>query len=303
MSSKRIRFTNAMAAIEVSGRESIADWIETTVLARGSALGHDAMFALGAEELAVGEASIGHALNVLQSRSRILSERYPFVVTSVGVYAKPNAVSYPYSDFLVLSPGSPTRQLLCPTPDSAMAAAFENLVVKAATALAGHGGEALRFGWPSEIGRPKEFDLAITWLAGKTGLRAGSGYRQPRRKDGGVDVVAWKPFPDGRPGLPVYLIQCTLQSNLLEKSLDIDTRIWSTWLTLDADPTTVLAIPGTIGRIEVWNEIALRCLILDRLRLAGLIDLTEAEDASGSGVSLATQLIGEVRPLLMGAAG
>lgn len=289
-----------MAIIEASDRESIADWIEVTALARGAALGHDAVLALGVEELEVSEASISHALGVLEYRSRILENRYPFVVTPVGLHLKPKAVYFPYSTLLLLSPGSAARQLLRVFPDEKIVRAFENLVVDAAKSLAGPNGEALRFGWPSDIGRPKEFDSAISWLANKMGIRAGRGYRQPRRRDGGVDVVAWNPFPDGKPGFPVFLIQCTLQSRVLEKSLDIDTRIWSTWLTLDTEPITVLAIPGTIARVEVWNEIALRCLILDRLRLTGLIKTTDYESHGNLCATLSAELITEIRPLLAG---
>ena len=185
-----------MTGIEVSDRESIDDWIETTVLARGTAIGHDALFAIGAEELEVSEAGISLAFGVLESRSRVLGDCYPFVTNEVGVYPRTGAVSYPYSLLLLVSPGNPVRQLCYPAPESRMVVAFENLVVEAAASLIGKNGMALRFGWPSEIGRPPEFDGAVRWLADRMGINPGGGYRQPRRKDGGVDVVAWAPFPD-----------------------------------------------------------------------------------------------------------
>jgi hypothetical protein len=159
--------------------------------------------------------------------------------------------------------------------------AFERLGAKAMEGLLGEPASAVRFGWPSDEGRPPEFNLAIKWLAERMGIAPGAGYRPPRRKDGGVDVVAWRPFPDRRSGFPVFLVQCTLQERIQDKALDIDTRIWSSWLTLDSEPSTVLAVPGTISSPEVWNEIALRCLVLDRIRLCGLLATVEVDSVAG----------------------
>lgn len=95
-----------------------------------------------------------------------------------------------------------------------------------------------------------------------------------------MDVVGWRPFPDGRSGFPVLLVQCTLQREILSKAADVDVRYWSGWLILDAEPLTALAVPQTISPGVVWDEIAVRCLILDRIRLAGL--LPPVGDIAGS---------------------
>jgi hypothetical protein len=142
--------------------------------------------------------------------------------------------------------------------------------------LLGPGSHALRFGWPSEVGRPQEFSRAVAWLAETMKIKIGSGYRPPRRKDGGVDVVAWRSFPDGRPGFPIVLCQCTIETDFIHKARDVDLRLWSTWLGFDSEPALVLAIPGTVGRNEDWNEIARNCILLERLRLAAL--LAESKD-------------------------
>ena len=55
----------------------------------------------------------------------------------------------------------------------------------------------------------------------------GKAFRSPYSKDGGVDVVAWRPFPDGRSGFPVLLAQCTIEKDYRHKAGDVDTRIWS----------------------------------------------------------------------------
>jgi hypothetical protein len=103
------------------------------------------------------------------------------------------------------------------------------------------------------------------------GIALGQSYRPPRRQDGGVDVVAWRPFDDGRRGFPVVLVQCTLQRDFVQKSRDIDLRTWSGWLAFDADPLTALAIPYTVASDESWNEMAANVIVLDRLRLVRLL--------------------------------
>ena len=206
----------------------------------------------------------------MAARARMMGADYPFMVHEVAVRARPAAAATTYVALLLLSSGSVARQLLYPVPTSEMAVLFERLSAHALARLWGQAGQALRFGWPSDVGRPQDFPSAVTWLAGQLGVVAGSGYRPPRRKDGGVDVVAWRPFPDGRPGFPIVLAQCTLQAELMSKAADVDVRLWSSWLALDFEPTTALVIPGTVQERVVWDQLALRSMVLDRLRLTVL---------------------------------
>lgn len=263
-----------LADLTISGRDQVADWIETTLLVRGSAqIGLDQLHSIAAEEVGASEATLNLGLAEMGRRQQILGNGYPFaVVDGLAVRALSGARFSPYSALLLMSPGSPGRALIWPQPPPEMVSMFEKIVVQAMRRLLGTGAEAVRFGWPGDEGRPPEFNGAIAWLADRMGIQAGAAYRPPRRKDGGVDVVAWRPFRDRRSGFPVALVQCTLQEDVTPKAGDIDLRVWSGWLTLDTDPMTVLAVPGTIPPGETWNEIALRCLILERLRIVGLLE-------------------------------
>jgi len=80
-------------------------------------------------------------------------------------------------------------------------------------------------------------------------------------------------FRDGKTGFPIVLVQCTIQADLVSKSLDIDVRNWSSWLELVHDPSTILTAPQVVpGNTEIWNELALKNLVFDRLRLVELLD-------------------------------
>ena len=69
----------------------------------------------------------------------------------------------------------------------------------------------------------------------------------------------------------MLLAQCTLQANLIPKATDVDVRLWSSWLALDFEPLTALAVPQTIPQGVLWDQLALRCMVLDRVRLSGLV--------------------------------
>ncbi|GAB3052887.1 hypothetical protein GCM10027053_11480 [Intrasporangium mesophilum] len=264
----------------IRGRDRIADWIETALVVRGPRpLGLDRLYEYFEASIGLESQLVNTGIREMARRAALLGDRYPFTLHGeYAVQCSQTATSSTYTTIALMAPGNPVRQYLSAAPDESMAVIFENVVAQAAGKLWGAAGLALRFGWPSDVGRPPEFDLAIRWLAEKLGVEVGQGYRQPRRKDGGVDVVAWRPFPDGRPGFPVLLVQCTLQENLLAKGMDVDTRLWGSWLAMDVDPTMALATPTALPPGIIWSELALKYMVLDRNRIVGLAERTIADE-------------------------
>jgi len=281
--------------VTIRGRDRIADWVETALLVRGPRpVGLDALHRYFEVTAGLEPQVVNTGVREMELRSRRLGRRYPFKIH--GEYAVQSLQNAPDSTYIALAlmaPGNPVREYLNAAPDESMAVIFENITTEATGRLWGKAGNALRFGWPSDVGRPPEFDAAISWLAAKIGVEVGTGYRQPRRKDGGVDVVAWRPFPDGRSGFPVLLVQCTLQENLLAKGMDIDTRLWSSWLTMDVDPTTALATPAALPPGPVWNELALKHMVLDRVRLTGLARTTASDELATDWVAHTVEALGD----------
>ena len=229
------------------------------------------------------------AVNLISRRSRVLDANYPFTVKRVGLIRKPNPLQYPYAGLLCISPGLSGRAFTERQMQSAIVA-LEETAAEALAIFLGPGGRGIRFGWPSSIGRPEQFPHAVTWLVAQMGAQLGDAYRQPRRKDGGVDVVAWRPFSDQRSGFPVILAQVTIGTDYVNKSADIDLRLWSGWLSLDVDPTVAIVIPGTLPNGEEWNEIAARSIIFERIRLAGLLPVA----GETPGVLALKQLAAEI---------
>lgn len=246
--------------------DKIADWIEVECLRQARAVGSDSLIAAG-RPLRFREADVSLGLGTMRRRLALLGSAYPFRVAN-GAAAAPEAAQSAWVALLLMSGESPIR----PHLDVALAAThLERVTADALENLYGPGTSSLRFAWPSEQGRPPEFPDAIRWLAEQMNVRVGTAYRSPYNKDGGVDVVAWRPFPDGRSGFPVLLAQCTLERDYARKAGDVDIRVWAGWLALDIDPATALAIPDVVGPGEEWNALAARTVVLDRLRLATLL--------------------------------
>ena len=265
-----------MSDIEVGTAEQLADWIETSLLvSRTGHLGLDALFRLADEELGKEQVTITPALSVMARRRVVLGDLYPFeVVPEIAVITRESALCDCYVVLLQISPDSVARQTvraeLSDIPK--MGVLLEDLAETALANFWGPGGEALAFRYPSRHGRPASFDRAIMWLANQMKIRVGHGYRDPRRQDGGVDVVAWRRFLDDRQGFPIALAQCTIQRETFTKTTDIDLRLWSSWLALDADPLSLLVIPGTIRDAGTeWGQLSTVVMVIERLRLIELI--------------------------------
>ena len=257
--------------------ELIADWLELNTLSQDdNAIGFDKLRSLAREILDLPPQRIDVAFNILKRRSEILQDSYPFDIKSVGMVRRQNWRELPYTYLLRISSGIDHPFSLSLDENADRIESFEHLVVHALQNLLGVNSKAVRFGFPSED-RPVEFPKAIEWLSDRMGIKAGQAYRPPRRKDGGVDVVAWRPFRDRRNGFPVYLVQVTCERNYSHKVFDIDLRLWSGWLNLDTDPVSVLAVPTTISVGEEWNEISTKVVILERIRICELLAISDVE--------------------------
>lgn len=147
---------------------------------------------------------------------------------------------------------------------------FDKLVCAALKAYLGEGSESLRFGWPVSDGRPKQFMAALEWLSTRIGLPVGSGVPASSTKDGGVDVVAWKPFADQRSAFLVAFAQCTVQMKWYPKRRDVIERVWFSRIDTGGWALTALAIPFNIPKnFENWDDLRRSVnLVFDRLRLA-----------------------------------
>ncbi len=164
----------------------------------------------------------------LEYRARAGGHGYPFVVDGVILRTDGNwddEIAYVFC--LCLSYFGRRHDL----PDAARARRmFEHVATEAAKSFIR--GDALRFGWPREsgiagepAGLPTPFEDAINELCERIGEGNGfcpNEFKDPiYQKDAGVDVVAWRDFPDRRPGKMLLLGNCASGHNWIDKLAEL----------------------------------------------------------------------------------
>lgn len=107
-------------------------------------------------------------------------------------------------------------------------------------------------------------------------------------KDGGLDIVCYRPFADEREALPVYFLQCASGRNWREKVATPNAAFWQKVLDAAVQPSTGIAAPFVVGDDEVRHAgLEGQTVVLDRLRLL--------DAATSAGICLSEQLGRRIR--------
>ncbi len=253
---------------------SLADWLEATMLVESREYVSKARIrkylrALFADDKP--DIAVEILLREVARRSRQAERLYPFRTDGEGVrYGRSHAAT-PYLFMLCLSVSKPYRDEHRYKDTDEL---FDSLVLDALKSYLGRGSRGVRFGSPGSGGRPANFKDAITWLRQRMNLGPGTGRPRMHSGDSGLDVIAWRPFRDGRSAYIVVLAQCTVQLNWLVKARDVTEDTWRGWIDFAKHPHLALAIPFVIPRSSrYWDELRREVhTVLDRLRLAELLE-------------------------------
>jgi hypothetical protein len=257
---------------DVDDSYALADWLEVMILLSqkpqiSRAQLSDALVAkIGStpQEL---EVPINLLFAEIGRRRRIANQGYPLIIENTVIKLDVGSDAEFYKFLLLISLDGPMRR---DKRYKEIDEIFDKVVGEAAKGYFGEGTEAARFGWPPSDGRPKTFHGALEWLSVKTGIPLGSGVPAPGTKDGGLDVVAWKPFADHRTAFVVAFIQCTVQWNWFPKGKDILDNVWRGRIDTAGSALTSLAVPFVIHKnFEKWDDLRRTVnIVFDRLRLA-----------------------------------
>lgn len=123
-------------------------------------------------------------------------------------------------------------------------------------------------GW--SVATPVKLSDVVNEVAERLGEEKGNikPWENPRGNDAGLDLFCYRPFPDGRVGIPVYLVQCASGKNWFRKLYEPDLKVWTKMVLFAATPKTAFAIPFAL----LDDEFKERCnrvdgMLLDRYRL------------------------------------
>lgn len=251
--------------------QPLTDWFELAFFVSSQkAKTHSQLRDTLAAVVAASNDDIEFAVNLVfkevKRRRQICGERYPFTMEGklVALDSKSDGEFYKFLLLVVVSP-----LLRIEKRYGEVDQAFDHVVLDAIRSYLGVGSTGLRFGWPASGGRPKKFADAIRWLTAQMNLQVGVGASPPKSKDGGVDLVAWKPFADRRSGYLVVLAQCTMRVDWLPKSKDIIDMVWLAWLDTGRPVVIALAVPFIIPQqFDHWDTLRRTVgIVFDRLRL------------------------------------
>jgi hypothetical protein len=261
---------------------SLTDWFELAFLvSNAQSKTHSqlrdtltAAVAASAEEV---ELAGNLVFKEVKRRRLIGGNRYPFMVAEKTVLRDLTADGEFYK-FMLLIVVSPL--LRSEKRHDEVDKLFDDLALEAIKGYLGEGSTAVRFAWPVSGGRPKKFDAAIMWLTAQMNLQPGVGATLPRSKDGGVDVVAWKPFSDRKAAYIVILAQCTIRTNWVPKAKDIIDMVWLAWLDTGRPVVIGLAIPFIIPpQFDRWDMLRRTVgVVFDRLRICQYLSTSSSAD-------------------------
>ncbi len=127
-------------------------------------------------------------------------------------------------------------------------------------------------------GFPTQKKIKMHDLAKDIDERFRSEPSSPHEKDSKADVIAWKPFKDGRSGQVILLVQCATGKNWRSKTTELNLRRWASYIDWASSPLRCFTLPRVITT-DTYHETSLDGgIIFDRARLYRLLGEAQLKD-------------------------
>lgn len=200
---------------------------------------------------------------------------YPFVVTGEGIERR-DSLSPAYAFQLLVSLGSVDAH----HDGTTVYKLFEELSAEAAGRYLGDSKTTVVFGWP-RLTLPGGFRDAVAALVRL--LREGEACKDRKgvdqSKDDGLDIVAWREFPDRRASKLILFGQCAAGRRWREKASDLRADNWcknNLAGTIAVDPIPAFFVPRALSEADA-NRYGTNQVLLDRCRISALCSGSLAE--------------------------
>jgi len=93
-------------------------------------------------------------------------------------------------------------------------------------------------------------------------------WTSPQAKEAGLDLLCYRPFPDNRVGIPVYLMQCASGSNWEDKLHTPNLDMWSKVVQFASRPKKAFATPFAFLEKDFFrNCVLVDGMLIDRYRI------------------------------------
>jgi hypothetical protein len=243
--------------------QALADWVELSCMKakRARVSQSDVLDQLrdygidGAEDLCA------TTWQELQRRADALRVLYPFSVAASHIRQLGPLQGHVVYAMLLLLAGSEVSRPQQP------ARLFEELATLGIERYTG--GKALRIGHPRVSPVPSSFAKLLAYLSRELGERLlRDKPLNPATKDCRADIIAWRPFADGRSGQLIVLAQCAIGSAWTKKLTECNVGVWQLYLDFVVAPVRAFAIPFVAPNEDLWLEHGrMGGIAFDRLRL------------------------------------
>ena len=258
---------------------ALANWIEaSTVFVDGSLSSSDVADVLfendiydqgNADEQASSDRIIEDAFSEIGRRSNWLAASSPFQVQGRRIRSQITAwdQDVPYSFCMTLAMAGYYTDWASPFGNNynEQGRLFEELTGEA---LRLYGWTVLKTGW-NGASQPADLERVIVSIAASLGDVTGNvpRWKDPEAKDGGLDLVCYKPFADGRGGKPVFLTQCASGANWIGKLHQPDIELWKKFVDFSGQPQRAFAMPFALSDDDFRRRCLNQGMFLDRYRL------------------------------------
>lgn len=256
---------------------ALTDWLEASLLFQSE---HDYLATADVEESLEAfdltedlEAIVARLTARIRRRKMAIGDAYPVVVEPRGYSRTGSWEEYLTYSFLMLLSLSQHYQSLRLSNGQAREPGelFETLGVETLGRYVC--GEAFRFGAPRRAPVPPGFVPALAYLHGRARVDPGSPIETGAEQDDGLDIVAWRPFTDDRPGHSVLLGQCAIGVGWDKKFGDLKLDVWERRVAWNVKPGRAFLVPIEMDLDpSSWRKALHEFgVIFDRLRIASLL--------------------------------
>jgi hypothetical protein len=239
--------------------DSLADWVEYLAIYKNKPISKSRITSiLGKDSIEVSEEDVDSVINEMDRRSKLYGSSSPFSVERGVITPKVKWNDTPELAMCLIFSLKGVQKKKEKDDGTKL---FERLSMEAINAYLG--GEAKVLGFPNKGKLKGQIDeLADTMCEEK-----GHDCPKPKAKDGGVDIIAWKPHGDKRPNQIILLVQCGAGANWVTKP-EVPVRTWrDRFFHLSAIPMHGISIPDIV-QIDDFKAVQDRHnLIFDRVRI------------------------------------